>query len=84
MSPLEYPCEWPVPLPDPRRSITTKAARPTGLQHFHRAARDVLLDARDVLTDDQYRALLTIVQEHLIREHARVGAGDLARLRRAS
>lgn len=55
----------------------------TPLQEALHAIFDALHDAREACSDDEYRALLTIVQEHLTREHLRVAAGDLERTRRA-
>jgi hypothetical protein len=43
---------------------------------------DAVLDARDVLDDDAYRALLQILQTFLTNESLRVAAGDLDRIRR--
>jgi hypothetical protein len=48
----------------------------TRLQEFQLAIRDAILDARECLDQDAYRALLSVTQAFLTAEHLRVLTAD--------
>ena len=54
----------------------------TALQVGVLAIFDALHGARETCTDDQYRALLEIVQERLTAEHVRVAEGNAERFKK--